>query len=248
MMDQIFSIKSPQQFDYTLNFAIDSVGIRMHFSSKESQMIFSRPFVHLTKESEQAKTDIFHIYVCHDAPGAKPLKTWQEFERNSSEERQRQLYSQKGQHLLYQHDSKVLAGYDSRTKKAYYYIPALDMLPFYEKAAPMRMIFHHLAQSQGWSLVHSASIGLDNKGILLIGAGGSGKTTTALSAALAGFFYLGDDYVLLNPQDESNTQPLSKRQVSLGLRANPQRDRKIGRQSPFGSKRVFLSGCGRGKD
>jgi len=203
MMDQLFSIHSPWPKTYKADLSIASVHIRMHFISQESQQIFTRPFRHLLIAEGMESTPDLQIYIRHDKPGQTPLEVWRQFDQNSTEERQRQLYNKDGQVLLYQHDSKVLAGYDRHTQKAYYYIPKLDMLPFYEKAAPMRMIFHHLAQSQGWSLVHSASIGLDNKGVLLIGAGGSGKTTTALSAAFSGFTYLGDDYVLLNPQDNT---------------------------------------------
>lgn len=203
MMDQLFSVKNSTKFDSMANFAIDSVWIRMHFVSEESRRIFILPFAHLAiPEGPKEKPDL-EIYVLHGTRETEPLAAWQKFERDSDKERQRQLYSKNGRHLLYQEDSKVLTGYDSHAQKAYYYIPALDLLPFYEKAAPMRMIFHHLAQAQGWSLVHSASVGLNDKGILLIGAGGSGKTTTALSAAFAGFSYLGDDYVLLNPLKKS---------------------------------------------
>lgn len=203
MMDRIFSIKDPSRFEFAFNLAIGSAQIRMHFASRESQVLFTRPFAHLAEPSIPKAAVRLDIYVLHDRPGGEPLEAWNRFERESSHEKQRQLYQSKGQHLLYQHESKVLAGYDSHAQKAYYYIPSLDMLPFYEKAAPMRMIFHHLAEENGWSLVHGAAVGLDGKGILLVGAGGSGKTTTALSAAMSGFEYLGDDYVILNPKDGS---------------------------------------------
>lgn len=204
MMNSAFSINNFSEFPFVSTLAIDSITILMRFISKESQMIFTRPFAHLAQPAQTTTlSPDLEIYVLHDRPGTEPLDIWKRFEQNSSDEKHRQLYSKNGQHLLYQHESKVLAGFDSHAKKAYYYIPALHMLPFYERAAPMRMIFHHLAKAQGWSLVHGAAIGMDEKGILLVGAGGSGKTTTAISAALAGFDYLGDDYVILNPHDGS---------------------------------------------
>ena len=41
------------------------------------------------------------------------------------------------------------------------------------------------------------------KAVLLAGKGGSGKSTTALACALAGFGYLGDDYCAVDPRDRS---------------------------------------------
>lgn len=200
-MNQLFGIgKETEQWRRT-TIALDKFYVNMHFPTDQSQAIFLRPFAHLITEA-QSDADL-NLFVNHGKSGEKPLKAWQHFENDSSDEKKLHVYNKDGQHLLYNHDSKVLTGYDSHEHTAYYYIPSLDMLPFYEKAAPMRMIFHHFAKSNGWSLVHGASIGMDGKGILLIGRGGSGKTTTALSAALAGFEYLGDDYVILNPKTQS---------------------------------------------
>lgn len=200
-MNQLFGIEKEWEGWCRTTIALDTFFINMHFPTDQSRLIFMRPFAHLAVE-EQSDADL-NLFVNHGEPGEKPLKTWQGFENDSSDEKKLHIYSKDGQHLLYNHDSKVLTGYDSHQHTAYYYIPSLDMLPFYEKAAPMRMIFHHFAEAKNWSLVHGASIGMNGKGILLIGRGGSGKTTTALSAALAGFEYLGDDYVILNPKTQS---------------------------------------------
>ncbi len=51
---------------------------------------------------------------------------------------------------------------------------------------------HHHRQ-----LTHAAAIGTSKGGVLLIGKGGSGKSTTALSCINSGFFYVSDDYCLL---------------------------------------------------
>ncbi len=42
--------------------------------------------------------------------------------------------------------------------------------------------------------MHGAVVGDERGGLLLVGAGGSGKSTTALTAALAGMRYVGDDH------------------------------------------------------
>jgi hypothetical protein len=52
----------------------------------------------------------------------------------------------------------------------------------------------------GRQFVHAAAIGNEaGAGILVVGRGGSGKSTTALTSMLAGMKYAGDDYCLLEP-------------------------------------------------
>ncbi|GHV57729.1 hypothetical protein FACS1894182_07380 [Bacteroidia bacterium] len=46
-------------------------------------------------------------------------------------------------------------------------------------------------------LIHSAVVGLNNKGVLLSARGGGGKSTLAVSALLNGFQYISDDYSIL---------------------------------------------------
>jgi hypothetical protein len=47
-------------------------------------------------------------------------------------------------------------------------------------------------------LFHGAAVGESGRGILILGAGGAGKTTTALACLEAGMTYAGDDRCLLS--------------------------------------------------
>jgi hypothetical protein len=73
-------------------------------------------------------------------------------------------------------------------------------LPDYERGAPFALLLHW------WQLlcpppayaIHAAAVGTGREGgLLLVGRGGSGKSTTALACLAAGFLYAGDDYCLL---------------------------------------------------
>ena len=48
---------------------------------------------------------------------------------------------------------------------------------------------------QGVQVVHAGLVGRDGVGVLIVGEGGSGKSTTCLAAATAGLEFLGDDFV-----------------------------------------------------
>lgn len=51
------------------------------------------------------------------------------------------------------------------------------------------------------SLVHSASVGVDGKGVLISARGLGGKSTLSISALLDGFDYVSDDYVALKREN-----------------------------------------------
>ncbi len=57
------------------------------------------------------------------------------------------------------------------------------------------MILHWCLEQNGMHLIHSASVGTDGKGVLLVGRGRSGKSTTALASLINGLDYIGDDYI-----------------------------------------------------
>ena len=70
-------------------------------------------------------------------------------------------------------------------------------LPSWEQAAPLRTLLSWWAAADGAQLAHAAAVGIGDHAVLLVGRGGSGKSTTALACLDRGLRYAGDDYVLL---------------------------------------------------
>jgi hypothetical protein len=91
----------------------------------------------------------------------------------------------------------LLCLYDRSTRRALYWLPDAQHLPYWETAAPFRILLHWWSQSFGGQISHAAAVGWEGKGVLLAGRGGSGKSTTAICCVDAGMEYVGDDYVLL---------------------------------------------------
>jgi hypothetical protein len=77
----------------------------------------------------------------------------------------------------------------------------IPRLPWWEVAAPLRNPLFWLLGNRGRFLTHAAAVGYDGKAALIVGPGGSGKSTTALTCLLAGFDYLGDDYTVTSTHD-----------------------------------------------
>lgn len=70
--------------------------------------------------------------------------------------------------------------------------------PFWEIGSPFRLLLHDYFAHHGLQFVHGAAVGDDARALLIVGMGGSGKSSTALACAHAGLRYLGDDYCLVD--------------------------------------------------
>jgi hypothetical protein len=88
--------------------------------------------------------------------------------------------------------------FDERASIARYFVDAPDRIPWYERAAPLRSVLHWGLTGPDRLLVHAGAVGIGDRGVLLAGPGGSGKSTSAVAALIDGYQYLGDDYVLVD--------------------------------------------------
>ena len=95
-------------------------------------------------------------------------------------------------------DSRCWTTYNSITKRGYWQVPRLTSVEAHEFAAPFRKIFHWWSSDLGMQLVHAAAVGRSEGGVLLVGRGGSGKSTSALSVLGHDLMFAGDDYCLVS--------------------------------------------------
>lgn len=104
---------------------------------------------------------------------------------------------------LYDSGPGVLSMLDVDRRYAILAVTDARRIPASGRAAPLRTIFHWQFGSATRLLAHAAAVGsVEHGGLILAGAGGSGKSTTAVACAAAGMRYLGDDYVLLETAGE----------------------------------------------
>ncbi len=74
----------------------------------------------------------------------------------------------------------------------------MDLVPIWDCIRPLRRLLHAWARGFGADLVHAGAVGIDGAGVLVVGPGGTGKSTTVLAAMAAGLAAAGDDYVLVD--------------------------------------------------
>ena len=73
-----------------------------------------------------------------------------------------------------------------------------DAKPEWEVTAPLAHFCKWIAESDGKTMLHAASLAKGENGALLAGQGGAGKSGTTLGGLLAGLSSCGDDYTLLS--------------------------------------------------
>jgi hypothetical protein len=104
--------------------------------------------------------------------------------------------------VAYQPGLSQLSAYDADDGSAWFWCRSAADLPFWEPAAPFRQIFHWWLARRGLMLLHGAAVGLREGGVLLVGRGGSGKSTCALAALTSNLLYAGDDYVAVGQEPD----------------------------------------------
>jgi hypothetical protein len=70
-------------------------------------------------------------------------------------------------------------------------------LSLHQRGKPLQMLLAVWARDRGLHAVHAALVGRGQRGVLLPGRSGSGKTTAALAALQDGYTYIGDDWIAL---------------------------------------------------
>lgn len=113
----------------------------------------------------------------------------------------------------------VLYALDRDTQQGFFWTHDAKRLPFYFAAAPLRPLLHWFCRLQALHLFHAAGVAYQDRGVLIAGRGGSGKSTSAVLCMQAGLDYLGDDYVAvgLEPQPTIHNLFNTAKVVKAGL-------------------------------
>ncbi len=72
-----------------------------------------------------------------------------------------------------------------------------DKIASWHVARPFLHAIKGLSLPSPWTPIHAASVALNGRGVLIAGLSGAGKSSIAMTCALRGWDYLGDDAVLV---------------------------------------------------
>src|SRR5438552_12245473 len=91
----------------------------------------------------------------------------------------------------------VLSLLDTKRNLAIYWVPDARRVPYFESGAPLLTILHWWMGCRQRQLIHAGAVGSAQGGVLLVGKGGSGKSSTCLLCLDSPLLYAGDDYCLI---------------------------------------------------
>jgi hypothetical protein len=112
-------------------------------------------------------------------------------------------------------DLPVLYLFERKSRRALIWLAA-GAAPYWIVSRPTLPLMYYLSIGTPWLTLHAAAVARGGRTVLLVGGGRSGKSTAALACSVAGWDYVGDDYVYVNTVD-GRVEPLYR---SARLRAD----------------------------
>jgi len=149
---------------------------------------------HGSEKSFAAAAEIFAMDA--HADGWDMPARWDEGAGFSSREFERILTAD-GKRGFYHHDAPSWQFYDPSAGIGVHTLPTPLDIPPWERGSPLRLFVHWAQAAAGNRLTHAATLGLNGRGALMVGASGSGKSGTTLAGLLNGLQSVGDDYVVV---------------------------------------------------
>jgi hypothetical protein len=168
-----------------LRLAVAGKPVRIRFAGAAAAEALSPAFAHLVMREEEPPSLTLHVWDSGSEANAATTGAGASY------------YSeQDGVRALHQPASGVFSVLNAGADSGWFWMPDARGLPYWDYTAPFRHLLSWWLDAQGLRQVHGGAVGTEEGGVLLVGPGGSGKSTTALSTLCdERLRYAGDDYV-----------------------------------------------------
>jgi hypothetical protein len=181
------------EFERAAETAGGAVDLRLALAGKPVRIRFAG-----ARAAEALRPAFAHLEAREDEPPALTLHVWDTGapRTGSPGAGASYYYEQDGVRALYQPASDVFSVLTADADTGWFRMPDATGLPYWDYTAPFRHLLSWWLDAQGLRQVHGGAVGTEDGGVVLVGPGGSGKSTTALSTLRdERLRYAGDDYV-----------------------------------------------------
>ena len=179
-------------------YSIAGAPVSLHFASPALRERLTRAFSHLgERATERSGASELSVFLWDSAStGAEPPSRPQV----PADHADGALYyiDRPPLRAAYQPGLETLSVLDSEAGVAWHWVADAFEQPSWDQASPVRQILFWWLGSRGRTQVHGAAVGTSAGGALLVGKGGSGKSTAALASLGSELLYAGDDYVAVS--------------------------------------------------
>jgi hypothetical protein len=180
------------------NIAIGGTALRLRFAGDALLDVLFPPLAHLACAPAPDGAGVtLAVWDSASTGVAPPAVPWADDDLDYSGH-VRGLGDDDGIHAYHHPRLEILTLYDGTTATGAYWTQAAASVPWNERSAPLRTLFHLVLAGRRRHLVHAGAVGTESAAVLLGGVSGSGKSTTSLACVDAGLGYLGDDYVVVS--------------------------------------------------
>lgn len=185
------------------HYAIGKRSVRLRLVGPPLVAPLTRALAHLVSDST-VEPDLT-VYLAGGDEVELPPPIWEDPQSGSlpgPDEDSRRAVHLHGERVegLLEVDHGAISLFDTASSVGLFWTASSERLAYYERGAPLRAIFYWWGLQHGWHMAHAGAVGTDRGGILLVGKGGSGKSTTALACVRAGLDYLGDNDILIEAE------------------------------------------------
>lgn len=187
-----------------LRYGILIAGVPMVFESTDTTLVtrLSRALGHhpqFDPDGDTTPAAVIHLWSLDDPQSRRPTVPQAVVQRAAT-------------HHTHRDGTQVRARFDPENRalmvwastpgsecgEAWWCLESVARLQWWEEAAPLRPLLSWILPHHNRHFAHGAAVGDTDGAIMLVGPGGSGKSTTALACQTAGMGYLGDDYCLVS--------------------------------------------------
>ena len=193
--DQSFSGTASRKgtLDQWLRIAGHPVVVR--YAGTRMRDAFARSFTHLQAAKADDASLTISVWAGTEPGGRPPLPLIPP----EAEHGDRAIFRSEALRLVYHIGPGMLTALAPGAGQAWVWIADVTDLPFWEKAAPFGVVWRWWLAEVGHTVLHAGTVATGAGGVLLVGSGGSGKSTASIACLEDGFRYAGDDYVVLDP-------------------------------------------------
>lgn len=174
----------------TQRYLIGGFQVEIHYESESLYDYFNVALAHL--QSERGSQVNFEIFARDHQKLPQPFWDW------SNIDNQGNLADSGRVSINYENWTGMLRLFDPIEGVGVFWIRELASIPIWHRSFPFRTLLTRFFEHTSIQPVHSAAVALQGKALLLAGASGSGKSSTALASLLNGLDFLGDDFNLVD--------------------------------------------------
>ena len=180
-------------------YAIAGIAIRLEFGSKQLEENISPAFRHL--RAPDMPEPQLTVFIREDASIFNGARLACE-EEAASGENDIWLEDSRLETVILQRQGRFVTVVDWAQRAAYWLVPDASSISYFDRAHPLQQLLNYWLGKQRRFFVHGAAIGNARDGVLILGRGGAGKSTTALSCLEEGMHYVADDHCLVSEEGE----------------------------------------------